>query len=122
LGRLLRRLVLFSAPLSLAVVGAACGGISTTESGGDGGTTSQAGTGGGASGGGASDAGAGGANKCLAYRQENCVHEQVSVLRSCLGAAEATVDKLLPDNTCNAICGQHTSSDCSVVALDATMV
>jgi len=44
LGRLLRRLVLLSAPLPLAVLGAACGGsTSTIDSEGSGGTTAQGG-------------------------------------------------------------------------------
>ena len=66
LGRLLRRLVLLSAPLPLAVLGAACGGASTLDSDGDGGTTTQGGrntTGGAAhagGGSGGSSAGTGG--------------------------------------------------------------
>ncbi len=69
LGRLLRRLVLLSAPLPLAVFGAACGGASTVDWDGSGGTTAQGGkdTGGagtshagGGSGGSSAGAGAGG--------------------------------------------------------------
>ncbi len=43
LQRLLRRLVLLSAPLPLAVLGAACGGASTLDHDGDGGTTTEGG-------------------------------------------------------------------------------
>lgn len=46
LGRMLRRFVLLSAPLPLAVLGAACGGsTSSIDSDGSGGTTAQGGTG-----------------------------------------------------------------------------
>jgi hypothetical protein len=63
LGRLLRRWVLLSAPLPLAVLGAACGGsTSTIDSEGSGGTTAQGGTdaAGTASGGSRAGAGTGG--------------------------------------------------------------
>lgn len=63
LGRLLRRWVLLSAPLPLAVLGAACGGsTSTLDSEGSGGTTTQGGThpGGTASGGSHAGTGSGG--------------------------------------------------------------
>jgi hypothetical protein len=43
LGRLLRRLVLLSAPLPLAALGAACGGASTADFGEDGGSNTQGG-------------------------------------------------------------------------------
>jgi hypothetical protein len=63
LGRMLRRFVLLSAPLPLAVLGAACGGsTSTIDSDGTGGTTAQGGTdaAGAASGGSRAGAGTGG--------------------------------------------------------------
>ncbi len=64
LQRLLRRLVLLSAPLPLAVLGAACGGVSTLDHGGDGGTATEGGrdtgTAGTAHAGGGSGAGSGG--------------------------------------------------------------
>lgn len=60
LGRLLRRLALLSAPLPLAVLGAACGGsTSTIYDEGGGGTTAEAGTNAGGSGTGGARAGSG---------------------------------------------------------------
>lgn len=58
LGRLLRRLALLSAPLPLALFGAACGGsTSTIDSEGNAGTTAEAGTDAGGSGSGGANAG-----------------------------------------------------------------
>lgn len=127
LGRLLRRWVLLTAPLPLAVLGAACGGTTTGhDEDGDAGSSARAGseTGGTAgSGSGGASAGAGGTFTiggtlssagsggtpvdCQSKfnGQSTCTSWDVVVSSTCLGPTSAAPGAPLPAQTCNNICG-----------------
>ena len=126
LGRLLRRLILLSAPLPLAALGAACGGSAADDlngSAGVGGSSagasgSSAGAGGSAAGAGGSGAGAGGSSagaggsgagaggassQCTSHTMSSCSPESVTLPKMCLGAL-AVVDTPIPQAMCHQLC------------------
>jgi hypothetical protein len=148
LRRLFRRFVVLSAPLPLAVLGAACGGSSiggeileegSSGSGGSGGGVHEAGTtsgganagtgtvaggsGGASAGAGGSSAGTGGAPlDCKASPEMGACTPIISTLpRPCLPEAQAVVGTPLPAESCRAFCNES-FAPCSVSAVEPTTV
>ena len=144
LRRLLRRLVLLSAPLPLAVLGPACGGSSMVDSDGSAGTTAQGGQNhGGAGQAGAASAGAGGSvsvagagggvgvagasggggTDCNGHLEFSCAPANATVPRNCVSAEQAVVSAQLPIDVCAKICPPAGSSNgCTVNSLTTTTV
>lgn len=129
LQRLLKRLALLSAPFSLALAGAACGGTALEgDSGGAAGRYAEGGasnggagsSGAGASTGGAGASGAGGSIACNGTATVvNCGSSQVTMPKSCVSEAMAQVGKALPSATCQAICTYGSVLSCAVSAVDS---
>jgi hypothetical protein len=143
LRRLFRRLALLSAPLPLAVLGAACGGSAIVDSSGGGGSSATGGediasagaaanggsgyagaTRGG--GGGAVDVTAGasgvaGASACIGMVAP-CGSGPVTVPKTCIDPSLAVATTQLPRETCNQLCDTDRVTDCAVSTVDATSI
>jgi hypothetical protein len=142
LRRLFQRLVLLSAPLPMAFLGAACGGT-TTDGGGDdgdsagtGGTVTTAGTGtdGGSAGSGAGGSSGGSAgtftfggtggvpNDCTGTKQvAGCMPVISEAPRKCLSEVSPMVGEALPSEKCQQICGNG-FAPCSLNAVSASTI
>lgn len=141
LGRLLRRLVLLSAPLPLAALGAACGGSASdfSESAGAGGASagatqvagaggssagagSGAGAGGSSAGAGGSNAGAGGSVPvdCAGREVASCAPTNIVLPASCFGEI-VMVGAQLPAEKCAQLCAPFVNL-CRVTSVANTSV
>jgi hypothetical protein len=141
LRRLFHRLVLLSAPLPLALLGAACGG-STDGDGDDGGAAGSGGSvtsGGTASGGSSAGASTGGSsagsagtfttggtggvpNDCMGTKQAvGCAPAISDIPRKCLPEAESMVGQALSSEKCGLFCGDS-FAPCSVSTVSASTI
>ena len=131
LQRLLRRMLVLSAPLPLALLGAACGGTALMDQlgasgtsaggkdGGGAGTVSNGGSGGSSGGGGSAGMGMAGASSECRTLPTNCSGGAVVVPKSCLGPVVPTAGLQLATDTCKVLCSAMYVS-CTVSSTDAT--